>query len=165
MAQSARGDERRPRDARAQSDQGNALAHLEVGVARCAGRIAARPWREGSSEGRQRASGVGVVISGHEADILPRLPERPQPCLGQRILAGQADVEDVAGHRDMIRVLIAEIGDESRQHLHVVGGGAPPLPVDVAGNPLADEIATPRMRQRSDMGIREVSEQKRQSSP
>ena len=103
------------------------------------------------------------MVAGHEAHLAAGLAQGAQPGLGQRVLARQREVEDVAGHGDMVRLLVAQVSHDGGQHLHVVRIGATAFPVDVAGDALADKIAAPGMRQRSDMGVGQMGESEGQT--
>jgi hypothetical protein len=57
----------------------------------------------------------------------------------------------------MVDALAVQVGDEGAEQVHVVVAAAAPTPVHVAGRPLAEKLAQTRPRQRSDMGIGEMS--------
>ena len=103
------------------------------------------------------------MVAGDEAYLAAGLAQGAQPGLGQRIFPGKREVEDVAGHGDMVRLLVAQVSHDGGQHLHVVRIGAAAFPVDVAGDALADEVAASGMRQRADMGIGQVCENEGQA--
>ena len=63
------------------------------------------------------AAHIGVVIAGHERDVVRArraLRARRAPA---RYSAGQREVDEIAGDRDVVGRLRLQIGDDARQHL------------------------------------------------
>ena len=108
---------------------------------------------------RHRSARISVVISGDETHFV-RLPERLEPGGRERKFGLEANVEDIPGHRDMIRLLRMNIGDDGGENVHIMRERAPALPIHVAGNALAEELAPMRAGKGADMGIREMGKEK-----
>ena len=161
LADVPRRHQRPRRHAGRQADQRDIVAHAQKRVA--AGRldpqIAGRPRREQRRQIGHRAMRIGVVIARREADVGGR-PERVHPRGGRRKFGRQPDVHDIAGHRDVIGPLTAQIGDEAPQHAHIVEALAPALPVDVAQRPLGGEIAQAQRRHRTQVRVGEMGDRK-----
>ena len=115
------------------------------------------PGGEGAQQIGHGAAHIGVVIARHEAHVMG-IAQGPQPGGGQRKLGGQADVEHIPGHHDVVRLVGPHVRHQPRQHIHVMDAIAA-LPVDVAGQPLADQLARARLRQRSDMGVGKMGDE------
>ena len=115
LADVPRRHQRPRRHAGRQADQRDIVAHAQKRVAagRLDPRIAGRPRREQRRQIGHRAMRIGVVIARREADVGGR-PERVHPRGGRRKFGRQPDVHDIAGHRDVIGPLTAQIGDEAR---------------------------------------------------
>jgi hypothetical protein len=64
-----------------------------------------------------------------------------------RVFGGKGYVDEVAGDRDMVGGLRFEVGDDAREHVGFVDQAAFALPVEVAGEALADEFGKPRLGQ------------------
>jgi len=126
----------------------------------------AAPAYEGKSARRRRPMHKSRPI-GVPALLLPRehrrrdcrgLPvhvgwsaERRQPGAAADEFLRERDIGEVAGDSDGAGRLRVQVGDDLGQHGRIVDEAAPPLPVDVAGHPLADEFAPARRRQRRQM--------------
>ena len=93
-----------------------------------------------------------------------RAAESFQPVAGGRKFGLEADVEDIASHGDMAGALRLEIGDKPVQHVHVVDEMAPAGPIDIAGQPFAQQFAFSRSRQRADMSIGQMGKQQAQQN-
>ena len=77
----------------------------------------------------------------------------------------QRDIGEVAGDRDVVGLLRLQVGDDLAQHLGVVDEAAIALPVDIAGDPLADQLGDARRRQRRQMRVGEMGEGERHELP
>src|SRR5262249_11280729 len=93
----------------------------------------------------------------HQRDVVRR-PERSEPRAGGRVFAGERDVDEIAGHRDVVGRLRLEIGHDAREHLAAMDQVALSPPVHVAGRALAQELAPARRPQRAEMGVRQMRE-------
>jgi hypothetical protein len=58
-----------------------------------------------------------------------------------REFARERDIEDIAGHGDVVRVMRLDVVDDARQHLGAVECLPAPVPVHVADGALAREVA------------------------
>ena len=101
---------------------------------------------------------IGVVIAGDHRHVGWRA-ERRQPGAADEFLR-ERDIGEVAGDSDGAGRLRFQVGDDLGQHGRIVDEAPPPLPVDVAGQPLADEFAPARRRQRRQMRVGEMGEGK-----
>ncbi len=105
----------------------------------------------------ERARHIGVVVAGHEADVLgPAESFQKDP--GHRPFAGQADIAGVARAGDVVGVLFADVEDQPGQHFHVVHAASAAMPVIPAGQPLAEQLPQLRTRQRTQMRVGQVGE-------
>ena len=68
------------------------------------------------------AAHIGVVIAGHQVTSCGG-PERFEPGARRRIFGRQRDIDEVAGHRDVVGRLRLEVGDDARQHVARGGSG------------------------------------------
>jgi hypothetical protein len=100
---------------------------------------------------------IRVVIARHEGDVARR-SERGEPSARRRVFAGKRDVDEVAGHRDVVRRPRFEVGRDAREHLGAMDAMALAPPVEKAGCTFAGELGQPRRRQRPEMGIRQMRE-------
>ena len=106
------------------------------------------------------AGDINVVIAWDEADVVRRSEAR-QPVAAARIFRRQADIGDVTGDGDMVRLLRLHIGDEPRQHRAVMHQMPLAPPVQPAGQPLAGQFTQARRRQRRQMRIGQMGEGER----
>ena len=92
------------------------------------------------------------MIAGYDRDPLRRA-DAFEPGLGRGEFCLQRQVDEIAGHRDVVRPLRVHVGDQRVQHLAAVIFVAVAGPVEVAERALAREIAKPRRGQRRQMRI------------
>ena len=100
---------------------------------------------------------IGIVIAGHQGDVVRR-PERREPGARRRVFAGERDVDEVAGHRDVVGRLRLQVGHDAREHVGAMDQVALAPPVQKAGGALADELGQSRLRQRREMRVRQMRE-------
>jgi len=100
---------------------------------------------------------VDVVIARHQGDVARR-PKRREPGARRRVFARERDVDEVAGHSDVVRRLRFEIRHDAREHVAAMNEPALALPVEKAGCTFADQLGQSRRRQRSEMGVRQMRE-------
>jgi hypothetical protein len=98
---------------------------------------------------------IGIVVARDDGDVLG-LADAFQPCARWREFRLQRQVDEIAGHRDVVRGLRADVGDQRVEHLAAVIFVAVARPVQVTQRALAREIAQPRRRQRRQMRIRQM---------
>ena len=145
------------RDVAAQPDEGELVVALErrfdgAAVAQIRVGHVGRPLTDGLLPIQRD---IGVVIAGYDRDLVGRA-EAADPACCVIELAGERDVDDVAGHRDVV----------GRGGGHVLGQGLEDwchievLPVQGPGqeakDALVQQLADAAVRQRSDMGIRQM---------
>ena len=103
------------------------------------------------------------MISGREAHVA-RHAERGEPVLGEGDFARKSDVDDIAGHDDMVRRLRLDIGDDPGEHAHVVLSAALIEPVHIARDALAEKLGEIWPRNGTDMGVGQMSQSKIQEN-
>ena len=86
-----------------------------------------------------------------------------QACAGREFRL-QRQVDEIAGHRDVVRPLRLHVGDQRVQHLAAVIFVAVAGPVEIAERALAREIAKPRRGQRRQMRIGQMRQRERYRS-
>ena len=133
------------RPAPAQEREGGAA----VGLVAAQIIVPALPPRDGGG------ADIGVVIAGNDGDVL-RGADALQPRPRRREFRLQRQVDEIAGHRDVVGPLRPDVGDQRVQHLAAVVFVAVAGPVEIAERALAREIAQPRRRQRRQMRIRQM---------
>ncbi len=106
---------------------------------------------------------IGVVIARHQGHVVWR-SERRQEIRGRPELGRKRDVDEIAGHRDVIRRLRLEVGDDVRQHVTAMNQVALAPPVEIPGCTLAHELVPSRLRQRRKMRIGKMREGKHSRS-
>ena len=99
------------------------------------------------------------MIAGYDRDPLRRA-DAFEPGLGRGEFCLQRQVDEIAGHRDVVRPLRLHVGDQRVQHLAAMIFVAVAGPVEIAERTLAREFAKPRLGQRRQMGIGQVRERK-----
>jgi len=109
---------------------------------------------------------IGIVIAGDDRDMF-RGAHALQPRPRRRELGFEREIDEIAGHRDVVRVLRPDIGDQRIQHLAAVVFVAVAGPVEIAERTLAGEIAKPRRRHGRQMRIGQMRQRKcrHQKSP
>jgi hypothetical protein len=107
---------------------------------------------ERTGETMSHCAHIGVVIAGYHRDPLRRADAfKPGLCRGEFRL--QRQIDEIAGHRDVVRPLRLHVGDQRVQHLAAVIFVAVAGPVEIAERTLAGEIAKPRRGQGRQMRI------------
>src|SRR5262245_37866526 len=100
---------------------------------------------------------INVVIAGDEADVLWRTKVL-KPCMTLPNLCGKRDIDNIAGDRDVVRLLRLDVGDDRRERSRVVNETTLFLPVDVARCTFADMLLSVRSRMRCEVGVRKLGE-------
>ena len=103
------------------------------------------------------------MISGREAHVARRA-QSGEPVFGERDFAGKSDVDDVAGHDDMVGRLRLDIGDDLGEHAHIVLIAALIKPVHIARDALAKQLGEIGPRNWADMRVGKMSEPEVQES-
>ena len=100
---------------------------------------------------------IGVVIAGNGRDP-GRRPEIVQPFGGPHEFLGQAEIDEVAGHGDVVGVLLGQVARQAIEDLAPMGEFPPAMPVDETEHALAHQLAALHERQRAQMNVGEVGE-------
>ena len=140
---------------RRQSDQGERPAPTHERKRRLAGIIPAHIFAPVELRMARGGAHVDVVIARHQGDVARR-PERREPGARRRVFARKRDVDEVAGHGDVVRRLRLEIRHDAREQVGAVNEPALALPVEKAGRAFAHELGQSGRRQRSEMGVRQM---------
>jgi hypothetical protein len=77
------------------------------------------------------------------------------------VLAGQAEIDEIARHGDVARVLRSHVGDDGVQHIAVVDMPAVAIPVGRPQRPLDIELPQRQPRHRRQMHVGQMGEQER----
>ena len=110
---------------------------------------------------------IGVVIAGHDGNVGAGAQNLEEAQRGV-VLVRQADIHQIAGHRDMIGRLLLDVGEQQVDRIGGESVPAAPAPVQHAEDPLACQFVEPGAGQRPEMGIGEMGEHKHEgfhSSP
>ena len=103
---------------------------------------------------------IGVVVAGNDGDVFRRADAfEPDARRGEFRVEGEID--EIAGHGDMVRPLRLHVGDQRIQHVAPVIFVAVTGPVKITERALAGEIAQARRRQRRQMRIRQMRQRVR----
>jgi hypothetical protein len=105
----------------------------------------------------QRSGGlhIGIVISGHETYVRSR-PQFIEPAARVLEFRRQRDIDEIAGHRDVVGPLAPEVAHDRRRHVAAMDGAALAKPVEISGEPLRCELGDPWPGQGSEMRIGQV---------
>ena len=103
------------------------------------------------------------MISGREAHVAWGA-ERGEPVFGERDFAGKSDVDDIAGHDDMVGRLRLDVRDDLAEHAHIVLIAALIKPVHIARDALAKELREIGPRNWADMRVGKMGEPEVQES-
>src|SRR5262245_5393141 len=141
------GREADQRDVVAPTDKGKApdslvVAHVGAPLARCEDR---------------RLKYISVVVARHERYVLagayvlkPVAPLREFRC--------KTDIGDIAGDRDVVGCLRLQVGDDCGKGRRIMDEAPLLLPINVAGDAHADQLAPARRRKGGEMGIGKMRE-------
>jgi hypothetical protein len=97
------------------------------------------------------------VIARHEADRFAR-PERVEEGDGRLELVRQPDMGDISGAGDVVRRLRADIRDDLRQDLHVMGMAALAAPVHIACRAFAEQLMQREPGEQAEMRVGQMRE-------
>ena len=109
----------------------------------------------GSPLGMQ--SHIGIVIAGDRRDPV-RGAEMMQPFGGEKKFLRQPEIDEIAGHRDVVRLPLDEIAGEHVKNIAAMHELPPAMPIDVAEHPLAQEVAPAGPRHRAQMNVGQMGE-------
>ena len=100
---------------------------------------------------------IGVVIAGDRRHVARR-PEMMQPFRRAHEFLGQPEIDQIAGHRDVVRLPLDDVAGQKVEDLAAMHELPPAMPVDITEDALAHELATPRPRHRAQMNVGEMGE-------
>ena len=160
-AKPARRHQRRRRHRRRDADQRQRAAPADKRIRRHAGLcIAAQIVGECPGKAMPGGAHIGVVIAGDDRDLLRRA-DAFQPGRRRRELRLQREIDEIAGDRDVVRLLRLEVGDQRVEHVAAVIFVPVAGPVEIAEPALAGEIAQPRRWQRRKMRVGQMRQRER----
>ncbi len=81
-----------------------------------------------------------------------------QPVGGAQELLGQAEIDQIAGHGDVVGLLFDDIAGDEVEDLAPMDVFAPAVPIDVAEHALRHQIAPPHARHRAQVNVGEMCE-------
>ena len=100
---------------------------------------------------------IGVMIAGDGGDPL-RGPKRAQPFSGKHELLRQAEIDEVAGHRDVVRLPLDDVLGQHIEDVAAMHELAPAMPIHIAEHALAEEVATAGPRHRAQVDVGQMGE-------
>ena len=84
---------------------------------------------------------IGVMIAGDGGDALRR-PKRAQPFSGKHELLRQAEIDEVAGHGDVVRLPLDDVLSQHIEDVAAMHELPPAMPIHIAEHALAEEVAS-----------------------
>ena len=81
-----------------------------------------------------------------------------QPFRGAQELLRQAEIDEIAGHRDVVRLLLDDVAGEEIEDVAPMHVFPPAMPIHVAEHALAQQVAPPGARHRAQMDVGEMGE-------
>ena len=100
---------------------------------------------------------IGVVIAGDRRH-LARGAEMMQPFGGAHEFLRQAEIDEIAGHGDVVRLLLDDVAGDEVEDLAPMHVFPPAMPIDVAEHALAQQLAAPGARHRAQMDVGQMGE-------
>ena len=100
---------------------------------------------------------IGVMIAGDGGDALRR-PKRAQPFSGKHELLRQAEIDEVAGHRDVVRLPLDDVLGQHIEDVAAMHELPPAMPIHIAEHALAEEVATARPGHRAQVNVGQMGE-------
>ena len=100
---------------------------------------------------------IGIVIAGDGGDAF-WWPKCAQPFSGKHELLGQAEIDEVAGHRDVVRLPLDDVLGQHIEDVAAMHELPPAMPIHIAEHALAEEVATARPRHRAQVNVGEMRE-------
>ena len=100
---------------------------------------------------------IGVVIAGDGGDAVRR-PEMFEPFGRAHELLGEAEIDEIAGHGDVVGGLLGHVARDEIEDLAPVHEFPPAMPIDVAEHALAHQLAALDPRHRAQMDVGKVGE-------
>ena len=81
-----------------------------------------------------------------------------QPVGGAQELLGQAEIDQIAGHGDVVGLLFDDIAGDEIEDLAPMHVFPPAMPIDVAEHALRHQLAAPHARHRAQMDVGQMGE-------
>ena len=88
-----------------------------------------------------------------------------QPFRGAQELLRQAEIDEIAGHRDVVRLLLDDVAGDKVENVATMHEFPPAMPIDIAEHALRHELAAPGPRHRAQMNVGEMGEGEHESFP
>jgi hypothetical protein len=119
--------------------------------------VAGHPAAPGAAHLVEGSRHIGVVIARHHGNVISAA-EHFKPLPGHVDLDVERQVDEVAGHRDMVRLGCLHIGHDRIYDIVMQELAPVAMPVHVAGDPLGDEIAIGYIGKRTKMDVGKMRE-------
>ena len=100
---------------------------------------------------------ISIVVAGNCGDPVRR-SEMAQPLGGKHEFLGQSKIDEIPGHRDVVRSPLDEIAGQHVEDVPAVHEFPPAVPIDIAKYALAEEIPPPGAWHGAQMNVGKVSE-------
>ncbi len=81
-----------------------------------------------------------------------------QPLCGADEFLGQTEIDEIAGHGDVVGLLLDDIAGDEIEDLAPMHKFAPAMPIDVAEHALAQQLAALGLRHRAQMNVGQMGE-------
>ena len=102
------------------------------------------------------------MIAGDGGDALRR-PEVAQPFRGKHELLRKPEIDEVAGHRDVVRLPPDDILGQHIEDVAPMHELPPLMPIHIAEHALAEEVAAPRPGHRAQVNVGQMREREQGS--
>ena len=100
---------------------------------------------------------IGVVIAGDGGDPI-RGAQMMQPLCGADELIRQAEIDEIAGHGDVVRLPLDDIAGQDVEDVAPMHQFPAAMPVHIAKDALRHQLRTPCLRHRAQMNVGEMGE-------
>ncbi len=81
-----------------------------------------------------------------------------QPFRGEHEFLRQPEIDEIAGHRDVVGLPLDEVAGQQVEDLAAMHEFPPAMPIDIAEHALAHELAAAGPRHRAQMDVGEMGE-------
>ena len=95
---------------------------------------------------------IGVVVAWDRGDPV-RGAEMAEPFRGKDEFLRQPEIDEIAGHRDVVWLPLDEVACEHVENIPAMHELPPAMPIDVAEHALAEEVAPAGVRHRAQMNV------------
>ena len=106
---------------------------------------------------------IGVVIAGNRGDLVWR-SKMVQPFGGAQEFLGKPEIDEIAGHRDVVGFLLDDVAGDKVEDLAPVDEFPPTMPVDISKHALRHEVAALGPRHGAQMNVGEMGEGEHEGS-